>query len=147
MALYSPLEIGFERFDRNLLVEVSKRVNHRTLSVKDTNVRISELNRGGAKLCVAHPDYSDLLTPRSPARVRYSDPVLPRELVCKLVHGERRDQTDDAVWNACGCDDKIFPIDRNVGDRIREPIEAPTNPLDTALPAMVGKKACLKPHW
>ena len=119
MALYSPLEIGFERFDRNLLVEVSKRVNHRTLSIKDTNVRISELARGSAKLCVAHPDYSNLLTPRSPARVRYSDPVLPRELVCKLVHGERRDKTDDAVRNACGGDDTIFPVDRNEGSSPR----------------------------
>ena len=145
MALYSPLEIGFERFDRNLFVEISKCVNHRTLSVKDTNVCISELSRGDAKLCVAHPDYSDPLSPRSPARVRYSDPVLPRELVCKLVYGERRDQTDDAVWNAYGGDDKVFPIDRDVGDRIREPVEALTNPLDTALPTMVGKKACVHP--
>jgi hypothetical protein len=83
MALYSPLEIGFECFDRNLFVEISECVYHRALSVKDAKLRISELNRSGAKLCVAHPDYSDLLTPRSPARVRHSDPVLPRELVCK----------------------------------------------------------------
>jgi len=67
MAPYSPLEIGFECFDRNLLVEVSKCVNHRALSVKDAHVRISELGRSGAELCVPHPDYSDLLTPRSPA--------------------------------------------------------------------------------
>jgi hypothetical protein len=44
--------------------------------------------------------------------------MLPRELACKLLHGERRDQTDDAVWNACGGDDKIFPVGRNVGDGI-----------------------------
>ena len=77
--------------------------------------------------------------------MRHSDPVRPRELVCKLVHGERRDQTDDTVRNTCGCDDKIFPVDRDVGDRIRESVEALADPLDTAFPAMVGKKACVHP--
>ena len=76
--------------------------------------------------------------------MRHSDPVLPWELVCKLVHGERRDQTDDTIWNACGGDDKIFPVDRDVGDEIGEPVEPLADPLDTAFPAMVGRKALAK---